>query len=86
MESINKYKNCKIENLQNYYGGNYSIHTGEQNTASQDREVYNDDGCLIKRINGAGFNNWIHGNRSVETYDGNCAGYTYTANVNVQID
>lgn len=86
MESIEKYQNCKIENLQDVYGGKYSIQTGDKGTPSQDKEVYNEDGCLIKGITGAGFSNWIHGNRSVTTYDGNCISSVYQPNESTPID
>lgn len=51
MESINKYKNCKIEDMQLIFGGretelSYSLTTGEK----IDKSVYNSDGCLVKYI------------------------------------
>ncbi len=67
MESINKYKNCKIEDMQLIFGGretelSYSQTTGEK----IDKSVYNRDGCLVKYIL------WMDGHRYVGTYAGDC--------------
>jgi hypothetical protein len=70
MESIRKFKNCEIDNMQDVIGGrdvteNVNATTGKV----QDKIILSNDGCEKKVVDNPGFVNWITGKRTVTTFD-----------------
>jgi hypothetical protein len=72
MKSIKSFKGKKIETMQDIYGGRTVNNTYDGLGNKNDKNVKNDDGCLIKHVENTGFWNWLTGNRDVTTYAGDC--------------
>lgn len=79
MEKIQKFENCKIEDLQNIYGGRVVSNTTSGKIEQQeDKKITYDDGSFTI-VENLGLWNWLSGDRTSKTYQYNKDTNVYTA-------